>query len=148
VCVTLPLRKLSYLVSAHNIRLPFPDRTRSHVVLPTSSVTLVALPVAYTLHAWSIMPFSQCFKLSTSAFLLGFVARRLPSLLFDHPEDATIAQKLTLQFLLTLIFMSDVEWIRLYTIAGDLSVKYPDFVNVTFQVPYRNWFMTQGPKLG
>jgi hypothetical protein len=94
------------------------------------------------------MPFSQCFKLSTSAFLLGFVARRLPSLLFDHPEDATIAQKLTLQFLLTLIFMSDVEWIRLYTIAGDLSVKYPDFVNVTFQVPYRNWFMTQGPKLG
>jgi hypothetical protein len=64
-CVS-PYRYASYLISFLLITFAFHFLivTRSHVVLPTSSVTLVALPVAYTLHAWSIMPFSQCFKLS------------------------------------------------------------------------------------
>jgi hypothetical protein len=145
-----PCRYASYLASSFLTTLAFHFLavTTIHVVLVVPSVLLVVLAVAYALHARGIMPFPQCITLSTTAILLGFVARRLPSYLFDHPEDASTAQILTLHFLLAFIFISDVEWIRLCTIAGDLSVKYPDAANAPFQMLYRDWLLTQTPSDG
>jgi hypothetical protein len=91
----------------------------AHVIYRCSFPVLSAALFFSLLRDLHPTPFIHYIFLSTSTFLLGFVAHGVPSYTFEYPESVTSAQILALHFGLAFNFVVDIEWIRL----GILSKK-------------------------